>query len=161
MWEKTQKLTLLQNWKTKIVIKLKNFNCNKTEKRKLRPNSNQSLKNFRNWNWDKNLTTQNVTKLNTSTYDKTQNLIKRTISDKNMLLRTTWHLNNQWDVFKAAICNLAMFFFNENFVLLFVFFFILSFKFKIIMTYWYLTRDSWHVTGDTWYGLCDVTHKVW
>ena len=32
-----------------------------------------------------------------------------TISDKSHLLRTTWHLDNQWDIFEAAICDLAMF----------------------------------------------------
>ena len=33
-----------------------------------------------------------------------------TISDKSHLLRTTWHLDNRWNVFEAAICDLAMFY---------------------------------------------------
>ena len=87
------------------------MNCNKTEKLELGQNSTQ---------FDK---TQNVTKFNNSNCDKTQQLklwqnsktqilIKRTISDKSLLLRTTWHLNNRWDVFEAAICDLAMFFYS-------------------------------------------------
>ena len=35
--------------------------------------------------------------------------IKRTISDKILLVRTTWHLDNRWNVFEAAICNHPMF----------------------------------------------------
>ena len=58
-----------------------------------------------------------MTKFNTSNCDKTQEhklwqkkliVIKRTISDKSILLRTTWYLDNRWDVFEAALlrsCN--------------------------------------------------------
>ena len=89
------------------------FFCNKTENLEFGQNSTQSLTNFKNSNCDKfqqpklwqNSTTEIMTKLK-----KTQILSKRTISDKSLLLRTTWHLNNRWDVFEAAICNLAMFF---------------------------------------------------
>ena len=56
---------------------------------------------------------QIVTNLNNSncdkTEEKTQILMKRTMSDQFILLRITWHLDNQCDVFEAAICNLEMF----------------------------------------------------
>ena len=40
----------------------------------------------------------------------TQIPIKRIISDKSLLLGTTWHLDNQWDVFEAAICDPVVFY---------------------------------------------------
>ena len=102
---------MLQNSKTKTVTKVTNLNCNKTEKLEFGQNSTQSMKNFK---------TQTVTKFNNSNCDKTQQLklrqnsktqilSKRTISDKSLLLKTTWHLENLWDIFEAVICNLAMF----------------------------------------------------
>ena len=30
-------------------------------------------------------------------------------TSKSLLVRTTWHLDNQWDVLWAVFCNLAMF----------------------------------------------------
>ena len=94
----------LKNSKCDKIQQLKNFK----KKIKLGQNSTQSLTNFKNSNSDKiqqlklwqNSTTQN---------SKSQILIKRKISDKSLLLRTTWHLDNRWDVFEAAICDLAMF----------------------------------------------------
>ena len=72
---------LWENSKTKIMKKLKkNSNCEKTQ-------------------------TQIVTKLKNSTPDNA-------ISDNtltNLLVRTTWHLDNPWDVLWAMFCNLAMF----------------------------------------------------
>ena len=57
--KKNLKLKLLQNSKTKIVTKLINLNCKKTEKLELGQNSIQ---------FDK---IQNVTKFNNSNFDKT------------------------------------------------------------------------------------------
>ena len=73
---------MLQNSKTKIGTKLKNLNCNKTQKLELGQNSTESLTNFQISNFDEiqqlklrqNSTTQNVTKLKNSNCDKTQQL---------------------------------------------------------------------------------------
>ena len=62
MWEK--------NSTTQIVTKLKNLNCNKTQKLELGQISTQSLTNFKNSNGDQ--IQQIVTKLNNSNGDKTQ-----------------------------------------------------------------------------------------
>ena len=80
------------------------MNCNKAQKLELGQNSTKSLTNFKNLICDKiqqlklwqNSTTQILTKL------KNTNSDQNTISDKSLLLRTTWHLDNRWDVFKAA-----------------------------------------------------------
>ena len=43
--DKTQRIKSLQHSKTKILTKLKNFNCNKTKKLELGSNSTKSLTN--------------------------------------------------------------------------------------------------------------------
>ena len=85
-----------RNSKTWIVTKLKNLTWDKIQLKVW-----QSLK------------TQTVTKFNNLNCDKTQQLKlwqNSKTSHKSLLLRTTWHLDNWWDVFEAAICDLAMFF---------------------------------------------------
>ena len=107
-----------QNSKTQIVSQLKNSKCDKTQKFKIRQNSNTQivtkLKFWQNLNCDKTLT---VTRLNLwqnlkqkiSNCDnlkqhklwqnwKAQIIIKRTIDDKSLLSITTWHLDNRWDL---------------------------------------------------------------
>ena len=61
-------------------MKLKNYNCDKTQ-------------------------SQIVTKLKNSHYDNS--ISDKTHS---ILVRTTWHLDNWWDTLWAAFCDLAMFF---------------------------------------------------
>ena len=68
--------------------------------------------------------TQNTTKIKNSKCDKTQNGTKlensncdtytwrpkeEKNSDKSLLVRTTWHLNNVRDVLGAVFCGLAIF----------------------------------------------------
>ena len=118
--DKTHKLKLWEK-KTRIVTKQTKKNSNKNSKTWV-------VTKLRNLNWDKtqlkvlkNSTTETVTEFNNSNGDKTQPLklwqnstiqiLFFFLSDKHLLLRTTWHLDNRWDVFEAAICNLAMFFF--------------------------------------------------
>ena len=126
MREKTPKLTLLQNWKTKIVTqlkktinvtKLKNLNWDKIQTKVWQISKTKIVTKFNNLNCDK------TQQLNLWQNSKTQNFTKRTISDKSLLLRTTWHLNNHRDVFEAAICDLKMFY--NNVVLLFSSYFII------------------------------------
>ena len=50
---KTEKLQLLQNSKTKILPKFNNLNCNPTQKLQLGQNTNQRLKNLENYKFDK------------------------------------------------------------------------------------------------------------
>ena len=53
-----------------------------------------------------------MTKLNlwqNSNYDKTK-FYKESQFVTNILVRTTWHLDNRWDILRAAFCNLAMFY---------------------------------------------------
>ena len=78
----TKKLFLPKNF---FSPKLKNSNCDKTQKLKL-----WQLKNS---NCDK---TQNVKLWQNSIYDK---------SLKSLLVRTTWHLDNGCDVLWAAFCD--------------------------------------------------------
>ena len=59
--------------------------------------STQSLTNFKNSNCEK------IQQLKLGQNSKTQILIERKISDKSLMLRTSWHLDNQWDVFEVAI----------------------------------------------------------
>ena len=53
-----------------------------------------------------NSKTLSVAKLKNSNYDKSWFLTKL---KKNLLVRTNWHLNNQWYVLWVAYCDLAMF----------------------------------------------------
>ena len=72
------------------------------------------MKKLKKSNCD-NSKTQIVTKLTRSNCDKTQfmtNLLK------SLLVRTTWHLNNGWDVLWAAFCDSRnVFFFITFFVI--------------------------------------------
>ena len=84
------------------------MNFNKTEKLEFRQNSTKRMKNFKNSNCDK-IQQLKLWKNSTTQNSKSQILIKRIFFDKSLLLRKTWHLDNQQDVIEAAICNLAMF----------------------------------------------------
>ena len=85
MWQslKTQIVTTLKN---QIVAKFKDLNCDKTQ--------NFSSDRTENSNSNKN---------KKASSEKSQFLTK------SLLVRTTWHFDNGWDVLGAAICNLAMF----------------------------------------------------
>ena len=123
---KKQKKTKLNIWqyfikKTQILKNLTILNFDQTHKLKL---------------WEKILKTQVVTKLKklndnktkkNFTCNKTQKLEmvqnstqKNDLKQKQKKLRKTWHLENQWDIFEAAICNLAMFFIKSCVQLLFI-----------------------------------------
>ena len=94
-WDQTYWAILSQNSKTKMVTKLKNLNLDKIQLRVWKISTTQTVKNSK---------TQVGAKLNNSNCDKikkNQILIKRTIYDKILLLRTTWHLNNQLFILKA------------------------------------------------------------
>ena len=115
LWEnKTnfKKLKLLQNTKTKIVTKLK-----KTRILTILKKFKWDRIQLKVWQISK---TQTVTKFNNSNCDKTQQLklwqnsktqilIKRTFFDKSLLLRTTWHFDNRWDVFEQPFMILRCF----------------------------------------------------
>ena len=108
--DKTQKLKLWLSSKTPILTKLKNSNSDKTQKLKLWQNAKIQI-----------VTTQMATKLKNIKCDKTETKIvtklknsnsANLISDKTLnglFARTTWHLDNRWDVLWAAFCDLAMF----------------------------------------------------
>ena len=122
--DKTQKLKLwktqiYQNSITHIVTKVKmwqNSSCDKTQivtKPKLIQKSNCEEKNIKSL-FDK---TQIKTKLKNSNCDQTQKLklwqnlkydnsqLLKKKHSKGHLVRTFWHLDNQWDVFWAAFWN--------------------------------------------------------
>ena len=130
----TQKLKLWQNSKIQIVMKLKNSNGDKTEKLKLWPNwktqivtklnsnceKTQIMTKFKLWEnklkaW--NVTSQIVTKLEISNYDKTQKLklwqnlqyvkcqFRKKTALNGLLVRIFWHLDNRWDVLWASFCD--------------------------------------------------------
>ena len=120
MREKIQNSNCYKTQKIKC-NKTKNLNCNKTKKNWIGRKFKSMLDKFQKFKLSQNSMTQIVTKPYNLNFDnsyqlilwqnsKTQFLIKWKISDKSLFLRTTWHLNNWWDVFKAAICNLAKFF---------------------------------------------------
>ena len=91
--DNTQKLKLGKTSKTQIVTKLKNSNSDKTQILKLCQNSNcDKTQKLKLW---QNSKTQIVTKLKISNCDKTQKVV----------IGTTWHLNNRWDVLGAAFCD--------------------------------------------------------
>ena len=118
--DKTEKLKLWKSSKTQIGIKL-NSNCDKTQKLKLwhiGTHIGTKLKT-------PNLTTQIVTKLKKKIKKKSKDKIvikpkqfgtkiKNLNPDNSnwqnsLLVRTTWHLDYQWNVLWAAFCDLAMF----------------------------------------------------
>ena len=91
-----------QSSKSQTVIKPQNSNCDKTCKLKLW----QHLK--------KHSKTHTVTKLNLDC-DKTKKILFGQYSTfdktcKALFVRTTWHLDNRWDVLLAAFCNIVMFY---------------------------------------------------
>ena len=118
--DNAQKLKLWQNLKTqivttqiKIVIKLKLWQHSKTQIVNI---SNTQVMTTQNSNWDKaqtvkKLKTQIVTNLKKSNREKTQklkfwqnsnlNLKKKLL--KSLLVRTTWHLDNQRDLHFAIL----------------------------------------------------------
>ena len=103
-----QKMWQLKNSncdQSQIVTKLKNSSCYKTQKFQImtklqKPNCNKAQK-LKLWH---NLKIQIATILN-SNCDKTQKL-KWWQNSKLSLVRTTWHLDNQWDLLWAAFSNL-------------------------------------------------------
>ena len=96
--DKTQNFKLWQRLKTQIVTTLKNSKCDKIQRLKLWQNSKTLfLIKQKKSNSDK-------TKKNSSP-EKTQFLTK------SLLVRTTRHLENGWDVLGAVVCDLAMFYF--------------------------------------------------
>ena len=80
-----------QLWKKSIVKKTS------TQILKRNLNSNWQIQQLKLW--------QNKKKINS--------YLKKN-PDQSLLLRTTWHLDKQWDVLEAAICNLSMFFPQKN-----------------------------------------------
>ena len=115
--EKNHILGKPNNWhgdnsKTQNVTKLKSSRCDNCE------NSNFDLtQKLKIWNTLKLQLWQNPN------FEKTQNLncdkthklrlLQNSNGDKalkTLLIRTTWHLNNRWDILWAAFCNLAMVF---------------------------------------------------
>ena len=114
--DKAQKLKLWQNLKFEIATnsteivkkkKNKNSNCDKTYiMTKLQTHK---------FKYQQNLKTQIWNKLKNINCDKTKksNSYYWISKEKNFncfLLRTTWHLNNRWDVLCAAFWYLALFF---------------------------------------------------
>ena len=76
----------------------------KTQKLEFGPNSTESLTNLK---------TQILMKFTYSYCDKTLKLkfwYKKAIPYKSLKLKTTWHLDNQWYILRAAFWNFAMFF---------------------------------------------------
>ena len=82
--DKTQELKM---WRTQIVTKLKNSKCDKTQKFKLH------RKKLNNSNCDKTATIRNL------------NICGGKKPKKGPLVRTFWHLANQWYVLWAAFCD--------------------------------------------------------
>ena len=126
----TQKLERGQNTKIKFILtKLKNWNHDKTLKHKLLQNSNTQIvtkiqtqigTKLKNPNWDKNVKLKlwqnsNFNK-NLKSYfwqkSKTKSMTKLNLWQNlnGLLVRTTWPLDNRWDVLWAAFWNLAMFY---------------------------------------------------
>ena len=125
--DETQKLILWWNLKTQAMMKLKHLNCDKTKKNS---NGDKTLK-LKWWQkkkksklWHKSITqtmkkNQIVTKKNHENsicdnsqklklwwylnYDKFQLMQRMFFND--ILIRTFWHLDNQWDVLWASFCN--------------------------------------------------------
>ena len=102
--DETHKLKWWLNSKTQIVMKLKNSNCEETKKPKFWQNSNcdktKKLKCDKIQIVTKLKKNQIVTKLEwqISIYEKKKKL-------KSLLVRTFWHLDNQWAVLWAAFCD--------------------------------------------------------
>ena len=88
----TQKLSFWPNSKTENMTK---------DKLKLRQNKN-SDKKLSLWQNPKNPDSDKI-QLKSWKLNFWKNL------KKSLLVRTPWHLNNQWDLVGAAFCNLAMF----------------------------------------------------
>ena len=103
--DKTQKLKLLQNSKTQIVTKLKTWR-EKNSNSKCAKTQIETTQKIKLWHNSKN---QIMTKLRNSNCDKTWNMIILRLWRKklqnNLLVRTFWHFDNQWDVLLAAFCN--------------------------------------------------------
>ena len=106
---------LLQNW---------NGNCDKTQKFKMWQLRNSNVcqhTKTKNMTIKKTEIVQNPNREKTKTQivTNTQKLkflqLKNSNSDSlNLLVRTTWHLNNRWDVLWAAFCDIAMFSIREG-----------------------------------------------
>ena len=105
-----------------------------------------------------------MTKLTNSNSDQTQkiNFWQNVISDKtsnSLLVKTTWLLNNQWDVLGSAFCNLAMFIiYRYIYIFIFLLYFINILFF--LKNKWHLTHYTWHRTPDTKQVKCDMWHTV-
>ena len=111
--DKTQILKLWQNSKSQIVTKLKNSNCDKTQKLKLWQLKNSNCDKTQKLKLWPNSKTPNCEKIN-SNCDKNlklklwQNL---TVVIVKILVKTTlthWqpiHIDNRWDVQRAAFCD--------------------------------------------------------
>ena len=134
---KTQTGRKLTNWncansKNQTVTKLKNFNsetikhsnCDNTHKFKLWQNSTQIVRRKKlksnqikkNSNWDNN---SNCEKVKLKLWQPKNLNSDKSISDKtynSLLVRTTWHLNNRWDVLWPSFCNLTIFFMLMRFL---------------------------------------------
>ena len=97
---KLKKMKLWQNSKTEIVTKLKKSNCDKTKK-------NQILTKLKNSSCDKTQSLKlwqtkkiKLWKLKKTNCDKTQFMANFL---KSLLVRSTWHLDNRWDVLRSAM----------------------------------------------------------
>ena len=89
-----QKIHLWQNSKTQILTKLNIKNCDQTQKLKL-------------WQiWTAQMWLNSTNQIVTSQI--VTNSVTNQFLAKCLLLKTTWHLANQWDVLVAAFCDLAM-----------------------------------------------------
>ena len=111
--------------KTQIGTKLKNSNCDKTQNhemwktqnmKKLKNSNVTIIKLWQNSNCDKTKNT-NCDKTNKLklwqkeqiNWGKFWQILIYETNLKEYFIRTTWHLDNRWDVLWAAFCNLAMF----------------------------------------------------
>ena len=124
---KLKKIKLQQNSKTLKVTKPKISNCDKSQiatkvknwnSNKLKKGNSNKLKNSSCYKTKKNLIVPNskiqiVTKLINSNSDNSKTLVLTILNFEtkiNLLVRTTWHLDNCWDLLWPAFCDLPMFF---------------------------------------------------
>ena len=114
LWQNSKTENLLNHLKTHTATKLKTlmirnqsvklqYNSNFEEEKKCYANFKQKLWQHYQTHYWQNLKTQILKKKKSTT------LIINFKTKKSLLVKTTWHLDNHWDVLWAALRDLAMF----------------------------------------------------